>query len=331
MDDFAKLSPENQRDAFMASAATRGVLPVIIEKDFWVCWSLRRLFEIKDQIGTRMVFKGGTSLSKVWNLIDRFSEDIDISLHQEDLGYKPEPGQSKKKENKAIEHLDHQCQARVQGVVLPALLKTYRATLGHSNFQLMVDPQDSQSLVFRYPSSLPNQSGYLAQQVKLEFGARSEHWPTEDQTIRPYVAIDLPQVAVSAEVPVKVVKAERTFLDKVLILYTFHHWPPEKPLNDRQSRHYYDVYRLFPTEVGERAVNDRELFEKVVDHQIKFFFRSWAKYDLAKRGAIRLAPSSNLLPLLEKDYEAMTEMIFGEIPSFQSILDCLRELEQAMN
>ena len=95
MDDFAKLSPENQRDAFMASAAMRGVLPVIIEKDFWVCWSLRRLFEIKDQIGTRMVFKGGTSLSKVWNLIDRFSEDIDISLHQEDLGYKPEPGQSK--------------------------------------------------------------------------------------------------------------------------------------------------------------------------------------------------------------------------------------------
>jgi predicted nucleotidyltransferase component of viral defense system len=187
MDRMAVSSFEDRSLLFRKAEAISplGFHAAIIEKDFWVCWTLRRLFEVL-QFRPHLIFKGGTSLSKVYRAIDRFSEDVDLSLSRRDLGFAddhdPEqPGISKKEAKRRLEALVATCQTTVREKLVPELLRDFSTALGESNWSVELDPNDPQTILFSYPASeVSGALPYVRPVIRLEMGARSDDWPATD-------------------------------------------------------------------------------------------------------------------------------------------------------
>ena len=167
----------------------------LIEKDFWVCWSLHRLFSRTADLPATLLFKGGTSLSKVFDAIDRFSEDVDLSLNREDLGFAddrdPYLAASKKQARRLIDELTERCVGEIRDSVLPMLEEDFSSVLAASGerWSLEISASDPQTILFTYPHGRREQSswaGYVQPQVRLEIGTRSDHWPVVDGTVEPY-------------------------------------------------------------------------------------------------------------------------------------------------
>ena len=330
------LSP-NERQIFMAEAeAALGIPFSIIEKDFWVVWTLERLFSL-DELKTHLTFKGGTSLSKVFGVIDRFSEDIDVSIEKDFLGFNkdndPEKAESKKKQRAAIEALSSSCSTYVQNKMLSDLKKNITECLGtEDGWQLFVDPKDSdgQTLLFEYPNITPR-SGYIQQSVKIEMGARSEHWPVSEHKIQSYVKEALKDKVTEAAVYVRVLDAERTFWEKATILHQYAHLPDDKSLPPRISRHFYDFFRLLTSPIKDKALMERSLLERVAIHKSIYFASGWASYGTASKGTLKLMPPARVLDELEKDYDLMTPMFFRDQPDWRLILKTIEEFERMFN
>jgi hypothetical protein len=191
--DFLTL-PEGERRLYIEQAAIRRNLsPVIMEKDFWVCWLLGILFE--SEFASHLVFKGGTSLSKVFGVIERFSEDIDLALSPAFLKL-PKAGTSRNQANKWMTKAEIACGAAVQKHIAPALETAVAVVLGQSGqpwFEYLTDPgTHSPVLLFHYPSIQPAGFEYLNRSVKLEFGSLTDQQPTGRHQVRPWVAEELP-------------------------------------------------------------------------------------------------------------------------------------------
>lgn len=338
MDDFAIMEPQQRRLYVEQTAAKLGLAPILIEKDFWVCWTLRRLFAV-DLLKGHLIFKGGTSLSKVYRIIERFSEDIDLSIDRAVLGYggdeDPERASGGKQQRIRLDELTQACSEYVCGVLLDQLRDTFGKALGTTEgWSLSIDPDDPvrQTLLFRYPQIIDSgRASYIAPAVKIELGARSDMFPTHTQQVTSYVAQEYPESMVNASTSVVVMSAERTFWEKLTILHMLHHRPEEKKFPARMSRHYYDVFRLAAGEVCDAALQQPELLERVVVHKRIFFRSGWAQYETATFGTIRLRPSSHMLPDLQVDYESMAPMFFSVPPAFEDIMKTVGELEDRIN
>ena len=206
MDDVARRNSGDRRDLFTEVAAERGnISTAVIEKDFWVCWTLKQLFTL-DRSPARLIFKGGTSLSKVYGVIERFSEDIDLSLNREDLGfvgeYDPYAAISGKKAKALVEEIVALCRAKVASELGPELEESIESVLGPpdgvADWSLEADADDPQTIYFKYPAGIGSggqegPSSYIPRVVRLEFGVRSDHWPAEEHEIRPYAAEVMPE------------------------------------------------------------------------------------------------------------------------------------------
>jgi hypothetical protein len=341
MDDFAKLPPKDRADLFQAAARLRHMLPAVIEKDFWVCWTLKRLFTLPSP-PTGLLFKGGTSLSKVYHVIDRFSEDVDLSFDRHGLGFQgaSDPLELKgKARQRALEALTATCRRTIRERFLPQMIEAFSQALGeapstHWTIQVATDDPDAQTLLFRFPRSLvpgANEPAYIAPLVRLELGARSDHWPAIDGIVSSYLAEAYPQFIKAPTAAVHTLAIERTFWEKATLLHMWHHAPPTKPLRDRQSRHYYDLFQLYRRGPGQAALKDTALLAGVARHKKVFFAAAWAKYPDAKPGTLRLVPPTARLPELQDDYALMQQMIFGTVPEFAEILAALREMEGLIN
>jgi len=202
------------------------------------------------------------------------------------------------------------------------------------NWSLLPDESDpdKQTLQFAYPSSLPaGESDYVRRAVKIEMGARSDHWPYETKSVTPYVAELFPKGFKQAACDVKVLAAERTFWEKATILHSEFHRPVEKPTPVRLSRHYCDFYELIRKGVAQRAVEQIELLNRVAQHKSLFFKSSWAKYGEAAKGTLKILPPEYRIVALQSDYANMREMFFGEPPKLDDILALLTEWEREFN
>ena len=338
MDAFAQLPASERRIYCEQTAARLGVSPQIIEKDFWVCWTLKQLFALPD-IGPHLIFKGGTSLSKVFKIIERFSEDIDISIERGFLGFggenEPEAGGSNKEKRRRIEALKAACQRKIEGDLLPALTRVIQSkTLRAEKWRLRSDESDAdgQTLLFEYPQTSQSETaGYLRQAVKIELGARADHWPCEAKSISPYIAEEFPQAFRDSSCLVKVLSAERTFWEKATILHAEYHRPSDKAMPERFSRHYCDFYELIEKGVAKRAETQLELLARVAQHKCLFFKSSWARYGEATRGTLRIVPPEQRLNALREDYRKMQEMFFGTPPEFNAMINALRQWESDFN
>lgn len=337
MDVFAQEAPDVRSEIFTETAAQMDVRPIIVEKDFWVCWTLKRVFALKD-VQAGLIFKGGTSLSKAYGAIHRFSEDIDLSLDRHDLGFigdrdPANEGISNNSRKRLLAELTETCTAIVQGKLRDQILAAMSAALPKVDIELTVDEEDPQTLIFNYPQGLAPPSGgsYLQDKVKLEFGARSDHLPAQTRHLRAYAAEQFPDQFSDAEVSVKTLGAERTFWEKATILHMLYHQPEGKNLAKHMSRHFYDLAELAKLDVREDALSNLHLLTDVALHKTRFFPAAWAKYDEARASTLKLTPSDKLEQKLRSDYRDMREMIFGEAPSFDEVLATLKALEAEIN
>ena len=339
MDIFARKSVADRELYFELAASRKGLPKEVIEKDFWVCWTLKHLFSIPE-IGNHLIFKGGTSLSKAYKIIERFSEDIDISVNKYHLGFKneldPDRATSSNKRQKLIKELSSACQEFVQGKLKTALLESFSNVLSlvKEPWKIAMDEADpdKQSLLFHYPSfHLNNNQDYIRRVVKIEVGARGGLEPTNSCHITPFIEETIPQTFEQPSTTIKTLAAERTFWEKATILHMYSHFPEHKTIPERQSRHFFDFYKLLQSGIKERATKNPGLLKQVSEHKKTYFRAGWAKYEEATQGSLRLTPNAAVLSTLENDYRKMQEMFYGEVTQWDIIVEKIRSFEKEFN
>lgn len=329
MDKVANLSSDERRDLFRETAAQRLMNPAVVEKDFWVCWVLKHLFA-DATFGDHIVFKGGTSLSKVFGLIDRFSEDVDLILDWRLLGYGPgkqDPFRdfdSATQRDRFNKQFNDQAAAYIANTFVPELERVFAACPQVGG---VVDSDDPQAVNVAYPAAFSED--YLRPEVRLEIGPLASWVPSDRHTIQPYSAQTFPRVFDDPECPVVAISAERTFWEKATILHQQAHRTGTMP--SRYSRHYYDMYKLAGSAIKDVALADLELLEDVVTFKQRFYPSRWARYEDAKPGTFRLIPATEREGELRRDYREMAIMIFGDVPEFDDIMDTLRRMENEIN
>lgn len=333
---FLDLPPNERRLYIDEAAARRGLSPVIIEKDFWVSWLLGVLFasSFRDAI----VFKGGTSLSKVFGVINRFSEDIDLSLSPAFLGL-DEPDESfalsRGQANKWMERAEAACSSVVRDTLAPEISAVVRDRLGESRDSWLTFELDANThspvLLFHYPTTQPTALAYLKRSVKLEFGSLTEQRPTGTHPVRPWIADVLPNAFADWQCEVVALDLHRAFWEKATILHAEHHRPAEKATPDRFARHYADTAALALDASSAEAIDNSELRDRVVRWKGRFFGSTWARYDLAQPPTLKLVPTSEREVALSRDYQNMREMYLADPLPFERILSTLAEVERRIN
>lgn len=301
----------------------------MVDKDFWVCWTLDYLFH-DCPWAEHLAFKGGTSLSKCFGLIQRFSGDIDLILDWRLLGYeKDEPWteRSKNQQDKFNKEANARTEAFLQETFLPQLQADFGRLLD-DEFSLHIEEDDPQTVCFGYPKSF--QEGSILPVVRLEIGALAAWTPAKRAEITSYAAQQYPHVFRHATTSILTVAPERTFWEKVTILHK-EAFRTNGKFPARYSRHYYDLWCMDTSPVKAAAYGNLELLERVVRFKERFYPAGSAHYELAKPGTMRLLPPEDCIPLLREDYEHMKNMIFGATPEFKEIMDCMERLEREIN
>ena len=339
MTAFALLPSAERRLIIEQVAARRGILPVIVEKDFWVCWILGRIYDTP-VIASSVVFKGGTSLSKVFGVIERFSEDADLAVTPASLGFSEadlDDAPSASQRNKRMKSLADACEVCVTERFQPALETAIAEILGvpsaePSWIKYELDPMaGTPNLWFRYPSVLPQAGGYIAKQVKLELGALTDQQPTGNHVIQPMLADVLGEAFTDFKIPVVALELERTFWEKATILHAEYHRPATQLLRDRLARHYSDMAALWRHPSHSKALARLDLLRDVVRHKSRFFASSWASYDTAIPGSFHLVPPEYRHGELARDLESMLPMFLTPPPTFSELLQQLAKAEQELN
>lgn len=329
---FLALDRQTRQEIYLATSGVTGLTGPILEKDVWVCWTLRELFSMPDALP--MAFKGGTSLSKVYNAISRFSEDVDITIAYNALddSIDPfDPSTSRNARSRYSDTLKGKVATHVTDVVAPHLRIALAAELGLPPDTVELDPGNPENVFIHYPSAFDEAGGYLAHRVKVEFGGRNAILPNEPHTIHPYVE-EHAQGLAFPQAKVQVLAAERTFWEKATLI----HVACGRELrhdSSRQSRHWYDLDRLAQSDMGARALADRDLLADVVKVKKVFFNSATADYDACLTGGLRLVPTGDSLTALERDYSQMCDagMILGEPPSYMEIITRLADLAHTVN
>jgi hypothetical protein len=335
----------DRRDLFLAAAGELGTTLQNVEKDFWVCWTLDILFNGFPAGEPRLLFKGGTSLSKGFGLISRFSEDIDVTVFRDDLGEDSSldalEAMSRKKREARLDAIKEKASAYINGQMklhFESKVEEEAAAAGADPRRFRVEPDaddgSAQTLLFSYPSVVEEPDAYVRSAVKIESGAKSALDPHSVRTVTPYANGHAPGLDLNVD-NVTIVEPERTFWDKVVILHGLRRWHHRRSVlyqgGQRISRHYYDIHRILGTETGDRALADPLLGADCVRHARLFFNRP--DFDLATAipGSFALSPVEEMEGPLEADYRAMAAMIFGDVPSFAEVMNSVRELETKVN
>lgn len=309
--EFFKRPPADQAVIIREVAARRGLSAVMVEKDFWVSWTLALLFA-HPEFGEQLVFKGGASLSKVFGVIERFSEDIDLSVSPKFLGISEEwveEAGSRNKRTERMEELEEACTEKVRERFVPELERIARESLGEPSdgaawMEFQVDEETHSPVVlFHYPSNEPTGFEYLRRSVKLEFGSLTDQRPAGKHAISPWVAEDFPDVLADFQCE----------------------------LRDRFSRHYSDMAAMAQHAEAASALANDELRQRVADWKSRFFAANWARYDLARPGTFHLAPPEFRIAELAEDYRAMRSMFLNEPPPFETVVKALLDLESRIN
>lgn len=323
MDDIAKLDQNERRDLFEDSATAQRTTPAVVEKDFWVTWILSKIF-LDPFLSKHLVFKGGTSLSKVYGLIERFSEDIDLVLNWHLITEeKPEAKRSKTKQQRLTQQLVNDADIYIKSKLLECLDAQTREICR------LVAGIEPCVINVNYPSVFNYE--YLNPNIKLEIGPLASMLPSVHRDVSSYAAATHAHLFKRTHCSVNVIKAERTFWEKILILHQEYYRPDGNLQPKGYSRHFYDVAKMAKSPVKKNALLDSQLRNDVIAFKQKYYPRSWARYDLAESGQIKLVPNGDVLRSTQSDYAAMKEMFFGDVPTFEAVIETLEQLEVEVN
>lgn len=320
MNRIAKASPSERQQLFEATAGNMGIRPAAAEKDFWIVYVLMHLFT-QDSWKNRLRFKGGTSLSKAYDVIERFSEDIDLILDWNGLSNDdPIAHRSKTSQEKLNGQLNINAQTVIAHELLPDLQKTLSPL-----FQITLDKNDPHTINLTYPTIFA--AGYLRPVIRLEIGPLAAMLPMQQCSIKSYAEKLFPQVFTQTKITVPTISIERTFWEKLTILHAESHRPQNKALPSRYARHYYDVWCLSRSTYIDTTLQDISLLDEVVKFKQRFYPASWANYELANAQYLQLMPNVAHHNALKKDYDSMKEMIFGHAPEFEQLLQDIEQLQ----
>lgn len=328
MRKFLHNDKKNIEAAILNTSRKKNLPPALVEKDLYVCFILDYLFN-RFEYKEYLEFKGGTSLSKGYNLISRFSEDIDVVLRSDILNINLDDIiklESKNQKMKQAEELNSLALQFYSEKLIP-ILKHGLASEVDIDFDVNLNEKEL-AIYIQYPSSFQNE--YVNDSVKLEIGPLAAWTPCETKEISSFVAQEYPQLFDKISFPVLITKPIRTFWEKAVIMHQeAHREDGQVPL--RYFRHYYDLYKMYSSFVKNEAFEDFELLNEVRNFTMTFYYRSWAKFEDAIPGSFMLYPNQNSLPKLKHDYEEMKQMIFGDSPSFEEVLDVIKKLEDEIN
>ena len=338
---FLALPGQDRQDVFEAAARRHGTLSSYIEKDFWVCFVLEVLYNRLPVGHPRLLFKGGTSLSKAFGLIRRFSEDIDLVVYRDDLGFEGagDPITADNLSNNARNALFAKLKKECSSYILGDLRNELATLLDQIPKGCLVEPDendvDRQTLLIKYPTQFPSSdSAYVTPLVKIEAGARSALVPVLDCTVTPFVAEELPDWSLEVD-NLQVIAPERTYWEKLLILHGLYcGYRDEQRLpadRDHISRHYYDVAMITGTEKGSSALSNMALLDAVRNHNLIAFPQAWKRFEEAVPGTLKLVPQAELRKVIESDYGAMDRMILGESPKFEWVMEQIQCAEATIN
>jgi hypothetical protein len=325
MNKVALASSENRKELFSATAKKMNTTSAIIEKDFWVVWVLDKIFS-DERLNKILMFKGGTSLSKVFDLIGRFSEDIDLILDWREVT-KEDPKEARDSKTKQVKfnvQINEDAKAYIKDVLLPVITEIVSPLC-----TCTIDESDAFNINVTYPASFDDL--YLRPQILLEIGPLASWLPYDSFEITPYAAQHFSKVFEKPKCSVNAIVAKRTFWEKATILHQEANREQEKPLPSRYSRHYYDVAVMAKSAVKNEAIKDLELLKTVVEFKKKFYPAAWAKFDDATPDSLKLLPPSFRVEELRKDYKAMEHMIFDKYLEFDEIVEILKALEDEIN
>jgi len=351
MDKIAKAPAAERFRIFQDTADKLSIHPAMVEKDFWVCWTLGRIFA-DDWLCQVLRFRGGTSLSKGYGLIKRFSEDIDITLDKA-LVLTDERSKGLLRSKKAYNEHKQEISDIAAQYIGTILKDKIVAALGDV-VQLYTDEEyaekspefhtggiNNKNLHIVFPKVVEDYSGLLPD-ILLEIGILSALTPNEPRPILPYIVEQNPQLEI-APLIAPTIMAKRTFWDKATILHREHYRPATKRDKEtgaeipnhtqkRYSRHYYDLYQMGRASVKDDALADFDLLQEVIEYKNQFYPCGWGHtFDDCATGGLRLQPNENNRDWLAEDYVKMQEMIFGDKPSWETILKFLQELEDEIN
>ena len=332
MPEFLRLPIDEQADILSAGSVKTGRPVQVLLKDVWVCWALKELFETRRNV--RMAFKGGTSLSKVFGAIHRFSEDVDLTLDYRDLcqGIGIDPF-AEKTSNTKKRFFSEQLKDRVRKYVHEELIPPVSAAFIEltDNKGSVEISDDGEKVQLHYPVGSRGGGQYIGDWILLEFGGRNVTEPNGPHKITALMADAVPLLDFP-ETEVMVLSPERTFWEKATLIHVACQ-RQQKVSVERISRHWYDLVMLYHLEIGKNAITDRTLLNDVVRHKKVFFDAGYANYDACLTKGFRLVPKDPLLADLRQDFRQMelSGMFEEPPPSFEEMMDFLTEMENRIN
>jgi len=325
---FYSLTPEKRLDIFAEIREINGLPLFSIEKDWWVVQTLTLIFQM--DVGKHFIFKGGTSLSKAWELIERFSEDIDLALDRTFLGFAENITRSQitKLRKASLDYLSNTFFPELENQFLESGFAGVKFKLG----EIETIDQDPLTIEIYYPS-ITEISPYVSPKILVEIGSRSM---SEPFTLKQFSSMVGEHFAGQpfADPPIEIpcINPERTYLEKMFLLHEEFQRPEEKIRVNRLSRHLYDIYKISQTDYAKIAVQDRGLFESIVSHRKHFSKMGGVDYNSHFPPNLNPMPPDNLMKLWENDYKTMQiEMIYGESPTFEELIKSIEMTVSEIN
>lgn len=326
--EWLKLTDETKSNIFIDVSNKIGLPPAAIEKDWWVAHTLGVVFSLK--FAEHLVFKGGTSLSKAWQIIKRFSEDVDIVFNREYFGFTGELSKSQVKKLRGTS-CEFICNDFIKEIK-QSFNNTGLIISGIDVIERNSDDTDPIKIEVRY-KSLFSANTYLQNRVLIEIGSRSLIEPYTNRSFGSFVS-EIFNGKPFADVPltIPVVNPERTLLEKTFLLHEEFQKETGKIKVEHMSRHHYDIIQLMSTQYAEIALNDAALFDTIVQHRKQINFLNYVDYSKHSRGSINIIPPDKILPEWEKDYNQMKEsMIYGDKPSFSELMKEIENINLLIN
>lgn len=325
---IAELSPEERSELVRQTAAETGMNEASVEKDIWVCWVLNRIFS-DAELSKNVLFKGGTSLSKCYDLIKRFSEDIDLILDWDLVTDGEDPHDERS--NTQQDRFNKKMNAATNAYLELTFKEQIEGLVGDKCSVRLIKSikNEPPSLELTYPKAFDSE--YIKPIVLLEVSPMSAMTPNKEFTLEPYCSGLAAAFAPNTEFVIRAIEAKKSFWDKITILHVEAHRPESKDQPARYSRHYYDIYQMLNSNVVDEAMADLALLKKVVEFKNKFYPQGWANYAGALDGAYKLIPEEFRVEQLRSDYAQMEQMIYGIYPAFDDIMSKISDFETKLN
>ncbi|WP_136469025.1 nucleotidyl transferase AbiEii/AbiGii toxin family protein [Flagellimonas onchidii] len=319
MNNWLTLSKEEQTELFTQIGVKTNLPPQAIEKDAWVTLMLRMIFT--SGLANHLIFKGGTSLSKAFNLIQRFSEDIDLGIDRQYLGFE---GDLSKGQIRKLRRACHSFVSKDLSELLRQQLIAYG--VDETLFEIIVEntqvsDQDPETIKVNY-QSLFGDLPYLPTRVLIEVSARSLIEPNQEVAIKSIIDEHYHEADFSEEeFIVNATNPQKTFLEKLILLHEEFQKPLEKIRHLRMSRHFYDIGQILNSEYGQAALKNTSLFESIITHRSVLTPMKTTDYESMTLQSLNVIPPKEFLDNYKSDYKEMqSSMIHGDSLDFDVLL-----------